>query len=261
METGPASGASAVAHPAASAPAPPPSTVHSATPPDYLLRDVAPPAAPATMPAVLALVEAGAPEPARNLPLIIESLLFAADEPPTVSQIARAANVSRDAVEGALDELSATAPTRGLRLQRSGQTLRLVTAAEAAPFIRRLLGLERPNKLSKAALETLAIIAYQQPVTRGAIERLRGVCCDGPLATLRRRELVASIGQSDAPGRPHLWATTPAFLAHFGLHDLGELPPLPGLSGPATQPALPLPAGAESRPAAGADGQAAAGGA
>ncbi len=257
METGPASGASAVASPAAPTPAPPPSTVPSATPPDYLLRD----AAPTATPAVLALVEGGAPEPARNLPAIIESLLFAADEPPTVSQIASAASVSRDAVEGALDELGATTQTRGLRLQRSGQTVRLVTAVEAAPSIRRLLGLERPNKLSKAALETLAIIAYQQPVTRGAIERLRGVCCDGPMATLRRRELVASVGQSAAPGRPHLWATTPAFLDHFGLRDLGELPPLPGLAGPAAQAALPLAAAAESSPAAGADGQAAAGGA
>ena len=69
------------------------------------------------------------------------------------------------------------------------------------------------------------------------------------------------MGQSDAPGRPHLWATTPAFLAHFGLRDLRELPPLPGLSGPAAQAALPLPAAAESAPAAEADGQAAAGGA
>ncbi len=230
METGLTSGASAAARPAT--PAPP------ATPPDYLLRDPGR----AVAPAALALVENGAPAAPADLPVIIEALLFAAEEPPTVSQLAAAMHVSRDAVEGALDELSAGARARGLRVQRSGQTVRLVTAAEAAPFIRRLLGLERPNKLSPAALETLAIIAYQQPLTRAAIERVRGVSCDAPLATLRRRQLVGSVGQSDAPGRPHLWATTPAFLDHFGLRDLAELPPLPGLSAPAAQTPLPLPA-------------------
>ena len=204
MDIGPAPGVPAVVS------AETPRGAQTPQPPAYLLRDpnasdhapvgqtqIAPPEAdghanapdPSTqspMPAVMALVEAGAPQDApENLPLIVEALLFSAEEPPTVSQIAQATNVSRDAIEEVLDELDAAAADRGLRLQRSGNTVRLVTAAEATPYIRRLLGLERPNKLSKAALETLAIVAYQQPVTRGAIERVRGVTCDAPIATLR----------------------------------------------------------------------------
>ena len=227
-----------------------------AGPPAYLLRETLlpretgptespddPPGAGAqvVMPAIMALVEAGeSGESPENLPLVIEALLFAAEEPPTVSQLAQATRVSRDAIEEALDELAAAAAERGLRVQRDGGSVRLVTAPEAAPSIQRLLGLDRPNKLSKAALETLAIIAYQQPVTRGAVERVRGVTCDAPLATLRGRELIASIGQADTPGRPHLWATTPAFLDHFGLTALTELPPLPGVPAPVAQGALDL---------------------
>lgn len=275
MQTGPAPGVPEVAS------AQTPADRHSTpTPPAYLLRNApsearedATPGVPGDataettgddapnadgqadeqmrMPAVMALLEAGGvQEPPANLPLIVEALLYAAEQPPTVSQLAQATNVSRDAIEEALDSLDAAAAERGLRLQRSGNSVRLVTAAEAAPFIRKLLGLERPNKLSKAALETLAIVAYQQPVTRGTIERVRGVTCDAPMSTLRLRELIASIGQSDAPGHPQLWATTPAFLDHFGLHDLSELPPLPGLPAPAQQGALDLAADASSDGAA-----------
>ena len=264
MDIGPAPGVPAVVS------AETPRGAQTPQPPAYLLRDpnasdhapvgqtqIAPPEAdghanapdPSTqspMPAVMALVEAGAPQDApENLPLIVEALLFSAEEPPTVSQIAQATNVSRDAIEEALDELDAAAADRGLRLQRSGNTVRLVTAAEATPYIRRLLGLERPNKLSKAALETLAIVAYQQPVTRGAIERVRGVTCDAPIATLRLRELIAAVGRSDAPGHPNLWATTPAFLDHFSLHALTELPPLPGLPPPVEQGTLTLEAASD----------------
>lgn len=223
-------------------------------PPAYLLRQASaadPPDQPGNappgedqqplMPAVMALVEAGEPgEAPQNLPLVVEALLFAAEEAPTVSQLAQATNVSRDAIEQALDALSELVGNRGLRLQRSGNSVCLVTAPEAAPFIQRLLGLHRPNKLSKAALETLAIIAYQQPVTRGAIERVRGVTSDAPLATLRLRDLIASVGQASTPGRPHLWGTTPAFLDHFGLTELSELPSLPEVRPPVTQGVLGL---------------------
>ena len=231
----------------AEAPAPSPRTPQ---PPPYLLRETAASDSPAdpdgageqvVMPAILALVEAAqAGEPPENLAAVIEALLFAAEEPPTVSELAQATQVSRDAIEEALDELSAAAGGRGLRVQRDGSRVRLVTAPEATSSIQRLLGIDRPNKLSKPALETLAIIAYQQPVTRGAIERVRGVNCDAPVATLRLREMIASVGQADTPGRPHLWATTPAFLDHFGLTTLAELPPLPGLPAPAEQGALEL---------------------
>lgn len=220
-------------------------------PPAYLLRDQDPTneespieGDQAVMPAVMALIDASeASDPPENLSLVLEALLFSTEEPPTVSQLAQATQAPRDAIEQALDGLAEVANQRGLRLQRTGNTVRLVSAPEAAPYIRRLLGLERPNKLSKAALETLAIIAYQQPITRGAVERVRGVTCDAPLATLRLRELIASVGQAETPGRPHLWATTPAFLNHFGLSDVRELPSLPRLAAPVAQGALDLETG------------------
>lgn len=207
-------------------------------PPAFLLRQPAAPRAAATSrnapddlagrPAAIALLDAvEAAQAPPDLPLVIEALLLAAEEPPTVSHLARATYSPPDAVEAALETLERAAAGRGVRLQRAGAQVRLVTAPQAAPFVQRLLGLERPNRLSRAALETLAIVAYQQPVTRGAIERVRGVSCDAPLATLRGRELITSVGQADTPGRPHLWATTPRFLEHFGLRGLEELPSLP----------------------------------
>ncbi|MEE9277272.1 MAG: SMC-Scp complex subunit ScpB [Dehalococcoidia bacterium] len=192
-------------------------------------------------PPVLALVEAGIGEESpANLPLVLEALLLATEEPPTISRLAQATNVAPDAIEEALDTLEQQSAGRGIRLQRSGSTVALVTAPEAVTYIERLLGLERPNRLSKAALETLAIIAYRQPVTRSAIEAIRGVSCDASLGTLRLRELIRPLGQADGPGRPNLWATTPRFLAHFGLGALTELPPLPAAPAPAEQGALAL---------------------
>ena len=179
-------------------------------------------------PAVLTVIETDEKsETPANIPLVLEALLLAADEPPSISQLAHATNVAPDAVEEALDALERASAHRGVRLQRGGSRVRLVTAPEAAPFVERLLGVERPNRLSKAALETLAIIAYRQPVTRAGIEAVRGVACDGTLGTLRQRDLIRHAGQVEAPGRPHLWATTGRFLEHFGLSRVTELPPLP----------------------------------
>ena len=198
-------------------------------------------AAAAKQPAVMALLDAvDAAQAPHDLPLVVEALLLAAEEPPTVSQLAQATFSPPDAVEAALETLEQASSDRGLRLQRDGARVRLVTAPEAAPFVQRLLGLERPNRLSKAALETLAIVAYQQPVTRGTIERVRGVSCDAPIATLRARELIASAGQMDSPGRPHLWGTTAGFLEHFSLRGLDELPALAELPPPAAQSRLSL---------------------
>ena len=218
-------------------------------------------AATADRPAVMALLEAvDATHAPQDLPLVVEALLLAAEDPPTVSQLARATFAPPDAVEAALETLEQASSDRGLRLQRDGPHVRLVTAPEAAPFVQRLLGLERPNRLSKAALETLAIVAYQQPVTRGTIERVRGVSCDAPIATLRARELIASAGQMDAPGRPHLWGTTPGFLEHFSLRGLHELPVLAALPPAAAQSRLSLDEDAQDvEPAARSAGAAAAG--
>ena len=163
----------------------------------------------------------------KDLSIIIEALLFAAEDPPTISTLAKITNSSKDSVNKAIKTLQADAIKRGIRIQRDDIRVRLVTAPEATTYIEQLLGLERPNRLSKAALETIAIIAYQHPLTRSAIEAVRGVSCDAPLNTLRNRELIESVGQADTPGRPHLWATTTRFLDHFGLSHLNELPPLP----------------------------------
>ena len=181
-------------------------------------------------PPILALVEAASDrERPTDLPLAIEALLLVADEPPSIGRLALATNTPPDAVEQALATLEHRFAERGVRLQRHNGTVRLVTAPEAASFIERFLGLERPNRLSRAALETLAIIAYRQPVTRGDIDAVRGVASDGPLTTLRARDLIEAVGQREAPGRPNLYAVTPRFLEHFGLSALDDLPPLPDL--------------------------------
>lgn len=166
----------------------------------------------------------------KDLSIIIEALLFAAEDPPTISTLAKITNTSKDSVDKAIKTLQTDAIKRGIRIQRDDIHVRLVTAPEATTYIEQLLGLERPNRLSKAALETIAIIAYQQPLTRSAIEAVRGVSCDAPLNTLRNRELIESVGQADTPGRPHLWTTTMRFLDHFGLSHLDELPALPNLT-------------------------------
>ena len=179
-----------------------------------------------------------APRP-ENLPMVLESLLLVAEEPPTVQMLARVTGVSADAVEQALDQIAAD-ESRGIRLRRHGATIALVSAPEAAPWVEALLGLETPNRLSKAALETLAVIAYHQPVTRSSIERVRGVGAGASLRTLRSRDLVQPVGRLETPGQPLLWGVTARFLDHFGLGALAELPPLGDLPAPAEQAILPL---------------------
>lgn len=180
----------------------------------------------------------GAQRP-EDLPLVLEALLLVAEQPPTVQLLARVCGVSPDAVEEALAELGAQ-EGRGIRLRRHGATVALVSAPEAGPWVERLLGLEAPNRLSRAALETLAIIAYRQPITRGGIERARGVGADGALRTLRARDLIEPVGRLEAPGQPLLWSVTPRFLDHFALGGLAELPPLEDVPPPAEQASLPL---------------------
>jgi segregation and condensation protein B len=158
---------------------------------------------------------------------LVESLLFVSPEPLDLAQIARVLDVPRETVEAGLSLLSADAPRRGIHVQRLGDLLQLVSAPEAAPYIERLRGSEGVAKLSTAAMETLAIVAYQQPVTRARIEAIRGVNSDRALATLQARGLIAEVGRLETAGRPALFGTTFEFLQHFGLHDLGDLPPLP----------------------------------
>jgi segregation and condensation protein B len=157
---------------------------------------------------------------------LLESLLFVADEPVAVSQLAKVLEVEVKSIEEALERLRAEYSRRGLRIQRKGERVQMVTAPEAAPHIERFLGLQLSGKLSTAALETLAIVAYQQPITRARIEAVRGVNCDGVLRTLTRKGLIEEIGRLEQAGRPILYGTTFEFLQYFGLQDLAELPPL-----------------------------------
>jgi segregation and condensation protein B len=162
-----------------------------------------------------------------RLPAIIESILFVAEGPVDATLLARALRRSQDDVELALLELEARCEEGGTRLQRDGQILQLVTAPESGPYVERFLGLESRQRISGAALETLAIVAYKQPVTRAAVEAVRGVNSDGALASLISRGLVEEVGKAPGPGRPALLGTTLKFLEHFGLRNPSDLPPLP----------------------------------
>ncbi len=172
------------------------------------------------------------PLPAENaeidLPLSVklEALLFVAAEPATTAQLAEALDVAPSVVERGLNELDASLATRGLRLQRHAGRFQLTTAPQLAELIERFLGLEATTHLSRAALETLAIIAYQQPVTRPQIDSIRGVNSDSMMKSLLNKGLILESGRADGPGRPFLYSTTPEFLQHFGLNSILEMPPL-----------------------------------
>jgi segregation and condensation protein B len=166
------------------------------------------------------------------LPALVEGLLFVADEPVTVARLAQAIEVNEDAVEAALNEISADGVNRGVRLQRKGDRVQLVTRPEAAAYIERFMGLENSGRLSQAALETLSIVAYRQPCTRAQIEVVRGVNCDSVLRNLLSKGLIEESGRQETVGHPFLYSTTFAFLQHFGLRSLNELPPLEPMQTP-----------------------------
>ncbi len=165
-------------------------------------------------------------KPALDLPALLEALLFVSAEPVSPGQLAAALEVSAAAVEEGLKALEGELQSRGLRLQRHGGRVQLTTAPETAELIERFLGLEATSRLSRAALETLAIIAYQQPVTRPYLESVRGVSSDAVLKSLLSKGLIQEVGRAEGPGRPILYGTTPDFLQYFGLSSLTDLPPL-----------------------------------
>jgi len=158
------------------------------------------------------------------LKLLVESLLFVADRAVTVDSLATALDVSVEDVENVLLALDADYQGRGIRLQRKGDRLQLVSAPEAGEQIQRFLGLEISGRLSSAALETLAIVAYRQPVTRAQVEAIRGVNSDSVLRSLVRRGLLEEVGRAQTAGLPILYGTTFEFLGQFGLQRLGDLP-------------------------------------
>jgi segregation and condensation protein B len=169
-----------------------------------------------------------------ELPRLIESLLFVASSPTPVAQLAQVFRVGEPTIEAALATLgvSCVSERRGLTLQRKGNHIQLTTVPEAGPHIERFLGLDLTTKLSQAALESLALIAYRQPITRAQIEAIRGVNCDGVLRTLLARGLVEPVGRLEQVGRPFLYGTTFQFLQYFGLESLQQLPSLPETEAP-----------------------------
>ncbi len=155
----------------------------------------------------------------------LEGLLFVAERPLARREIAALAGVDRSIVDERLGDLEVALRDRGIRLVLSEDRVELASAPEAGAVIARYVGADA-IRLSPATLETLAIVAYRQPVTKGAIERIRGVDSDYTVRTLLHRRLVVELGRSDAPGRPFLYGTSFEFLERFGITSLEQLPPL-----------------------------------
>ena len=157
---------------------------------------------------------------------LLESMLFVASGPVSTSRLGTVLDISPANVRSLLNDLTKMYQDRGLRLQWIGQSVQLTTAPEASDVVERFLGLEVTTRLSPAALEVLAIIAYMQPITRPSIDQIRGVNSDASLRTLLSKSLIEEQGRMDTPGRPILYGTTPEFLQHFGLSLIEELPAL-----------------------------------
>ena len=157
---------------------------------------------------------------------MLESILFVASGPVSTARLGTVLDMSPATVRSLLFDLEQDYLNRGLRLQWIGQNVQLTTAPESSEIVERFLGLEVTTRLSQAALEVLAIVAYLQPITRPSIDSIRGVNSDGALRTLLSKGLIEEQGRMDTPGRPILYGTTPEFLQHFGLSIIDQLPPL-----------------------------------
>lgn len=159
----------------------------------------------------------------------IEAILFVAGEPVRIEDLAKALNVTIRAVENEVIKLRDEYDfhQRGFTLKRFGHQVQLATRALYASDVVHLLQPVQKQSLTQAAMETLAVVAYKQPVTRAEVEQVRGVKCDYSLQSLMNKELIMEVGRKDALGRPILYGTTENFLAHFGLSSLEDLPPMP----------------------------------
>jgi segregation and condensation protein B len=156
----------------------------------------------------------------------IEALLFVASGPVTTAQLAESLGLDVKVVEENLTQIQKDYDeSRGLAIQRHGGRVQLTTSPSLAADIERFLGLEAIARLSRAAVETLAIIAYRQPISRPSIEAIRGVSSDGVMKNLLTKGLIQEVGRAEGPGRPVLFATTVDFLQHFGLSSIEQLPP------------------------------------
>ena len=164
-----------------------------------------------------------------ELAKIIEAILFVSGEPVQLGAVARALELTELEVSAAADELASDYDynRRGICLKRFGSHIQLSTRPDYAPQIEKLLQPIQKQSLSQAALETLAVVAYKQPVTRLDIEAVRGVKCDYSVQSLMNKGLIEEVGRKETLGRPILYGTTDAFLSHFGLTSLEDLPQPP----------------------------------
>jgi segregation and condensation protein B len=163
-----------------------------------------------------------------DLALALESVCFVLNRPVTLGELSGILGQPSQRVDRAAESLAGQLRGRGLMLQRHRDQVQLVTRPETAWAVQRALNPERPARLSRPALETLAIVAYRQPVTRALIESIRGVNCEAVLESLERRGLIAEIGRASTPGQPRLFGTTLRFLQLVGLERVDQLPLLPG---------------------------------
>ncbi len=176
-----------------------------------------------------------------ELSKILEAILFVAGEPLQIAALANALEVTELEVSAAADELASDYDynRRGICLKRFGSHIQLSTRADYAPQIEKLLQPIQKQSLSQAALETLAVVAYKQPVTRLDIEAVRGVKCDYSVQSLVNKGLIEEVGRKEALGRPILYGTTDAFLSHFGLASLEDLPQPPEQANKSEDPLVP----------------------
>ncbi|MBS6447361.1 MAG: SMC-Scp complex subunit ScpB [Clostridiales bacterium] len=169
---------------------------------------------------------------------ILEAVLFAAGHPVTFAKLSEVIGIPEEEIRTLVSEYASEYETcglpRGIQLLTLGNACQLVTKEVFADYIKEALGIRDGGNLSKASLETLAIVAYNQPVTRSYIDQVRGVDSSYSVGVLTERELIEEKGRMDVPGRPRLYGTTEAFLRVFGLSDLSELPPLPLVGGDAS---------------------------
>jgi segregation and condensation protein B len=155
----------------------------------------------------------------------LEALLFVAERPLSRREIAALAGMDRETVDARLGDLEVSLRDRGIRLLLDGDRVELATSADAGALVARYVGADA-IRLSPASLETLAIVAYRQPITKAAVERIRGVDSDYTMRSLLHRRLIVELGRADTPGRPFLYGTGFDFLERFGMTSLDGLPPL-----------------------------------
>lgn len=160
---------------------------------------------------------------------IVECLLFVAGEPVLITEIARVLELDEASTKTLLYEMETAYRDegRGVCILATDDTVQLISNRDYIRYVEDLLQPEQKRNVSQSILETLAVIAYKQPVTRAEIESVRGVRCEYAVGQLQKLGLIAAVGRKDVIGKPMLYATTDAFLHKFGLHNLSELPSLP----------------------------------